>query len=91
MEARPPRNRTAREWEKAQAHAIPGAARAPERALTSLAGAGSYVRTRLYSADHGWKVLFKIYEMVFAEQDGRPAALTWLDHQDFVEVDQDFP
>jgi hypothetical protein len=59
--------------------------------LFELAVIGSYVGTSLDSTDHGRQVLFEIYEMVFAEQDRRPAALSGLDHQDFIEVYQDFP
>jgi hypothetical protein len=57
------------------AHACPG-----------LAVIGAHVGTRLDSTDHGRKVLFEIYEMILAEQDRRPAALSGLNHQDFVEV-----
>ena len=56
-----------------------------------LAVIGSYVGTGLDSTDHGRKVLFEIYEMVLAEQDRRSAVLSGLNHQDFVEVYQDFP
>jgi hypothetical protein len=57
----------------------------------SLAVIGSHVGTGLDSADHGRKVLFEIDEVVLAEQDCRSGALSGLDHQDLVEVDQDFP
>src|SRR5581483_4879596 len=57
----------------------------------SLALIGSYIGSLLDSADHGRQIFFEIYEMVFPEQDRRSAGLARLDHQDLVEIYQDFP
>ena len=52
---------------------------------------GSNVRTGLNSTKHGRNILFDAYEVLPAEQDCRPAALSGLHHQDIVEVDQNLP
>jgi hypothetical protein len=52
---------------------------------------GTHIGALLNSADHGRQILLEIDEMLLAEQDRRPAGLSRLDHQDFGEVDQDFP
>lgn len=58
---------------------------------TNLAVIGPDVGTGLNPADHRRKILLEIDEVILAEQDCRSAALSGQDHQDFVEVDQDFP
>jgi hypothetical protein len=51
-------------------------------------GIGSYIGTGLNSPKHGRNILFEAYEVLAAEQDCRAAALSGLDHQDLVEINQ---
>lgn len=61
------------------------------RCASGLALIEPNVGTGLDSTDDGRQVFFEIDQVVLAEQDRRAAALSGYDHQDLVEVYEDFP